>query len=190
MENLTLFENTTLVRESINRDIEALLEKKKKKSWDKEILFVIVFVLTALVLFGVLSWVGVFDTEDGPAGVTQRQIGGTPAIAVLLASGAVAFLSALLYAIKNREPKKAPEDTVKTVSYRYIIADEGIKAEHGYRTDNISYEDIKKITSNGHSYFIYTENKKYQICINGFGSKINAFERFISNRGFTIEIEP
>ena len=189
MENAALFENTTLVREKAIVDLGAFFEKKKK-TWDKEIMFVLTFIFTSAVIIPVMAWAGMFDVTTPGSAEAKVHIGGLPLVAALCASAAVSLGITVLYALKNREPKLTEEEISKSVPYRYIISEEGIKVEHGYHTDNITYSEIEKITSNGYSYFLYTQKRRYQIRINGFGSKITSFERFLENRGFTIGIEP
>ena len=189
MGNAALFENTTLVHEKATADLTEIFGKKKKK-WDKEILFVLTFIVTAASVIGLMAFAGMFDETIPGTIATRIHIGGFPLAAALFASAAVSLGVTVLYAIRNREPRLTAEELSKSVRYRYIISDEGITVEHAYRKDKIAFEDIEKITCNGYSYFIYAKENRYQISRNGFGSKITAFERFMEGQGFTIGIEP
>ena len=189
MENIALFENTTLVHEKAVEKFGEIIKKKKKKSWEREKVVIFTFIPTAVALILVMLWAGMFDVSTAGTMATKIHLGGFPLVAALCASAAVSLGALLLYVLKHPKPEEPVEEPTTPVFYRYVIGKEGIKVEYGYHTDNISYGDIKKITSNGYSYFIYTSKKKYQVAVNGFGSKTEAFEKFLSARGFSIGIE-
>ena len=197
MDDTILFENITQVQEKSTTNLDLLFassESGKKKNFERELVWGLTLIAVGTVMMLIFWSTGLFVTETKIGNITHTRYASWCVYAAAAIGLIAAFIvSAVWMKVRYDEgPVSAPEppQTYVTYVYTYKISDSMIKVLHEGTTDCISFEDIEKITSNGHSYFICAKNKKYRIGKNGFGGKEKEFEQFMRGKGFSIGIEP